>query len=214
MNRVLIFVDTREARNGILDYFWQYDCEVQTKMLVLGDFIASDRVVIEKKTVKDFAQSITDKRLFQQLGSMKDRFEKPILMIEGQENLYEFLQPNIIRGTLAAIAVDMGVPIIWTKDLADTAGIVYWIARREQLQEKRENVLRDKRVPDTLEEMQEYFISSLPDISTVRAKALLDYFKCPMRIFTADGKELMEVKGIGKGIARKIKDVLETEKKD
>jgi len=212
MNKVLIFVDTREARNGILDYFWQYDCEVQTKMLVLGDFIASDRVIIEKKTVRDFVQSITDKRLFQQLGSMKDKFEKPILIIEGKENLYEFLQPNIIRGALAAIAVDMSIPIIWTKDLADTAGIIYWIARREQLQEKRDNVLRDKRVPDTLEEMQEYFISSLPDISTVRAKALLEYFKSPMKIFIAKEKELREVKGIGKGIAHKIKDVLDTEK--
>jgi len=65
MSKVLIFVDTRET--SILEYFKQYDCIVQRKMLLIGDFVVSDRVVIEKKTVSDFTQSITDKRLFQQM---------------------------------------------------------------------------------------------------------------------------------------------------
>jgi len=213
MNRVLIFIDTREANSGILEYFWQYDCDVQKKMLLFGDFVASDRVIIEKKTTKDFIQSITDKRLFQQLKSIKDNFEKPVLIIEGEESLYGVLQPNIIRGTLAAIAVDMGIPIIWTKDMADTAGIVYWIARREQLQENRNNVLRNKKMPDTMEEKQEYLVSSLPDVSIVRAKALLKYFKSPNNVFNAKEEELTDVKGIGKKISERIKKVLDSEYK-
>lgn len=213
MSRVLIFVDTREANSGILEYFWQYDCDVQKKMLLFGDFVASDRVIIEKKTTKDFIQSITDKRLFQQLKSMKDNFEKPVLIIEGEESLYGVLQPNIIRGTLAAIAVDMTIPIIWTKDLADTAGIVYWIARREQLQENRNNVLRNKKTPETMEEKQEYLVSSLPDISMVRAKALLKHFKSPKNVFNAKEEELTDVKGIGKKISERVKRVLESEYK-
>jgi Fanconi anemia group M protein len=213
MSRVLIFIDIREANSGILEYFWQYDCDVQKKMLLFGDFVASDRVIIEKKTTKDFIQSITDKRLFQQLKSIKDNFEKPVLIIEGEESLYGVLQPNIIRGTLAAIAVDMGIPIIWTKDMADTAGIVYWIARREQLQENRNNVLRNKRMPDTMEEKQEYLVSSLPDVSTVRAKALLKHFKSPKNVFNAKEEELTDVKGIGKKISERIKRVLDNEYK-
>ena len=213
MSRVLIFIDTREANSGILEYFWQYDCDVQKKMLLFGDFVASDRVIIEKKTTKDFIQSITDKRLFQQLKAMKDNFEKPVLIIEGEESLYGVLQPNIIRGTLAAIAVDMGISIIWTKDLADTAGIVYWIARREQLQENRTNVLRNKKTPDTVEEKQEYLVSSLPDVSIIRAKALLKHFKSPKNVFNAKEEELTDVKGIGKKISERVKRVLESEYK-
>lgn len=213
MSRVLIFIDTREANSGILEYFWQYDCDVQKKMLLFGDFVASDRVIIEKKTTKDFIQSITDKRLFQQLKSIKDNFEKPVLIIEGEESLYGVLQPNIIRGTLAAIAVDMGIPIIWTRDMADTAGIVYWIARREQLQENRNNVLRNKKTPDTMEEKQEYLVSSLPDVSMVRAKALLKHFKSPKNVFNAKEEELTDVKGIGKKISERVKRVLESEYK-
>ena len=213
MSKVLIFIDAREATSGIIEYFKQYDCDVQEKMLLYGDFVVSDRVCIEKKLVNDFIQSITDKRLFQQLKAMNDNFEKPVLIIEGQESLYGVLQPNIIRGTLAAITVDMSIPIIWTRDIADTAGIVYWIARREQLLEKREIVLRNKKVPKTVEEKQEYLISSLPDVSVVRAKALLKHFKSPFNVFNATEDELRKVKGIGKGIAKKIKKVLENKYK-
>ena len=207
MSKVLIFVDTRE--NGIIEYFKQYECEVQRKMLLYGDYIVSDRVCIEKKSVNDFVKSITDKRLFQQLNSMKENFEKPILIIEGEESLYGTLQPNIIRGALSSIAIDLGIPIIWTEDIADTAGIIYWIARREQLVEKREVVLRNKKVPEKMEEVQEYLVSSLPDVSNVRAKALLKHFQTPHALFNADEKELQKVKGIGKKIAKNIRKVLE-----
>lgn len=211
MDKVLIFVDTREANTGILEYFIQYNCIIQKKMLLYGDFIASDRVCIEKKLVKDFIQSIMDKRLFQQLKAMKDNFEKPILIIEGEDSLYGFLQPNIIRGALAAITVDLSIPIIWTRDMADTAGIIFWIAKREQIDEKREISLRNKKVPSTIEEQQEYLISSLPDVSKVRAIALLKHFKTPQNVFNASVEELQEVKGIGKKIAEKIKRLIEKE---
>jgi len=209
MTKVLIFVDTRE--DSILDYFKQYDCITQRKMLLYGDFICSDRVCIEKKVTKDFVQSITDKRLFIQLKAMKDNFEKPLLIIEGEESLYGYLQPNIIRGALAAITVDLSIPIIWTRDLADTAGLVFWIAKREQIDEKREVSLRDKKVPETTKERQEYLISSLPDISSVRARYLLKHLKSPQKIFNANEKELKEVKGVGDKIAKRIREVIEKE---
>jgi len=209
MSKVLIFVDTRE--DSILDYFKQYDCIIQRKMLLYGDFICSDRVCIEKKITKDFIQSITDKRLFIQLKAMKDNFEKPVLIIEGEESLYGYLSPNIIRGALAAITVDLSIPIIWTRDLADTAGLVFWIAKREQIDEKREVSLRNKKVPETIKERQEYLISSLPGISSVRARDLLRHLKSPQKIFNANEKELQEVKGIGDKIAKNIKEVIEKE---
>ncbi|MFQ6020682.1 MAG: ERCC4 domain-containing protein [Candidatus Aenigmatarchaeota archaeon] len=207
MSKVLIFVDSREAASGIYEYFGQYDCEIQQKMLVVGDYLVSDRICIERKFVDDFAQSIIDKRIFKQLARMKEDFEKPVLIIEG-DTLYGRLHPNMIRGALAAITIDLEIPIIWSKNAAETAGMIYWLARREQLLEKREIPLRNKKKAPSIKEQQEFLISGLPDISTVRAKALLKYFKSPEKIFSADEKELTKVDGIGKGIAKKIKDVL------
>ncbi len=209
MGKVLIFVDTRES--NILDYFNQYDCTVQRKMLLSGDFVVSDRVAIEKKTVKDFVSSIIDKRLFSQLKIMKDNFEKPLLIIEGRESLYGTLSPNMIRGALAAVTVDLGIPVLWTEDLADTAGLVFWIAKREQIDEKRENVLVNKKCPTTIKEQQEYLVASLPDVSLVRSRELLKHFKSPQGVFGASVKELQQVKGIGKKIAERIRNVMESE---
>jgi Fanconi anemia group M protein len=142
---------------------------------------------------------------------MKDNFEKPLLIIEGEEPLYGYLHPNAIRGALSAVTVDLEIPILWTRDLADTAGLIFWIAKREQIDEKREISLRNKKTPETTEEQQEYLIASLPDISLVRSKALLKYFKSPQNVFNASTKDLQEVKGIGKKIAEKIKKVIEKE---
>jgi len=211
MAKVLIFADTREASSGIEDYFAQYECEVQRKLLVCGDYILSDRIVIEKKTLQDFVKSIMDKRLFSQLKNMRENFEKPILIIEGEGSLYGPLNPNVIRGALAAIAVDLGIPIIWTKDTADTAGIIYWIAKREQIDEKREVSLINKKSPETVEEQQEFLLAGLPDISLTRSKELLKHFKKPSKVFNASVEDLKKVKGIGDKIAKNVRKLLDKE---
>ncbi len=214
MKKVIVYMDNREDRS-LDQYFSQYDCSLQRKMLVCGDFLVSDRVCIERKTISDFIQSIVDGRLFQQLKLMKDNFEKPLLIIEGSDHgtLYERLHPNTIRGALAAISLDMGMPIIWTNDFADTVGMVYWIARREQLQLKREVPIRIKQKAKTPKEQQEFLVAGLPDISVIRAKSLLKHLKTPLAIFNASEKELQEVDGIGKKIAKNIRKILEKQYK-
>ena len=213
MAKVLIFADTRETASGIEDYFAQYDCQVEKKLLVCGDYLLSDRVVVERKSLQDFLKSIMDKRLFSQLKQMKENFDKPILIIEGEGSLYGYLNPNVIRGTFAAIAVDLGIPIIWTKDPADTAGIIYWIAKREQIDEKREISLRNKKTPETTEGQQEFLLTGLPDISLIRARELLKHFKKPQSIFNASVEELKKVKGVGDKIAKNIRKLLEKDYK-
>lgn len=209
MSKVLIFVDKRE-NNSISQYFDQFDCDIQKKMLLYGDFLVSDRICIERKTTNDFISSITDKRLFQQLKDLKENFEKPILIIEG-DTLYGRLQPNAIRGALASIVLDFKIPILWTKDLADTAGMVYWMARREQIDERRPIPMRAGKKKTPMKEQQEFLVHGLPGISIVRSQALLKHFRTPEKIFKSTEKELVKVKNIGKGTAKNIKKIL-TEK--
>lgn len=40
------------------------------------------------------------------------------------------IHPNAIRGTLAAIAVDLGISILFTKDEEDTAQMILVLTRR------------------------------------------------------------------------------------
>lgn len=208
MAKVLIFIDKRELASGIKDYFSQFECVLQDKMLVSGDYILSDRIAVERKTTGDFVKSIIDRRLFEQLKNMKENFEKPLLIIEG-EDLYGTLHPNAIRGALASITFDYEVPIIWTKTLAETAGMIYWIARKEQIDHRREVPLRGTKKAQTPEQEQEYLIHGLPGISIVRARSLLEHFKTPEDLFNASEKELKKAPNIGPKTAKLIRKILE-----
>ena len=93
--------------------------------------------------------------LFKQLSNMARTYERPVLIIEG-ENLYtgRQLHPNAIRGVLASIVTDFGVPILNTRDEAETAEMIGTIARREQEDNKRTPSLHGKKTAMTLKEQQ------------------------------------------------------------
>jgi len=209
---VKIFVDNHET--SVLDELKNFDCTAEKKHLVLGDFVLSDRVVVERKTASDFLSSIIDQRLFKQLNELKQNFEKPILLIEGNDiNREDRVNQNVIRGALASIALDYSIPILWTQNINETAGLIYWIARREQLDEKRTVAVRGKKKARSLKESQEFLVAGLPGISTIRAKEILKYFGSPIKFFSADEKDLVQVKKLGPKTAKNIKKILDKDYK-
>src|SRR3989338_4275906 len=111
-----VVVDTRENQN-IVQHLQDFGSIVEVKQLLVGAYVCSERIVIEKKTTSDFINSIKDQRLFGQIQELKNSAEKPVLMIEGNPELL-FLEsrmhPNAIRGVLSSIAIYHNVPILWT----------------------------------------------------------------------------------------------------
>lgn len=209
---VLIFVDKREARSRVVEALAAYDCRIEQKMLAVGDYVVSDRLAIEVKRVDDFIASILDRRLFEQLRLLRENFEKPILIIEGP-SLYgrSGILPNAIRGALATVAVDWSIPILWTANETETAGMIYWLARREQLEQRREIAVREKKPQMTVAELQEYVVSGLPGISVVLARRLLKTFKTVRAILSATEQELQRVPGIGPERAKRIRELADSE---
>lgn len=212
--KIKIFVDHRETKSHVFSHLKDSDAELACEQLKTGDFICSDRVVIERKSVSDFVQSMIDRRIFRQIAEMKECFERPVLMVEGDSSKMfsdRDIHPNAIRGALASIAIDYGIPIIWTSDARETAEQIYWIARREQSCDKRAVVIRCPEKKKTTSDYQEFLIAGLPDINTVLGRNLLRKFKTPRRVFSADRKKLMKVEGIGEAKANKIWEMLNME---
>ena len=206
---VIIYSDSREGGTAVAKILSKR-CELREKLLTVADYQLSERVGVERKTVADFLQSITDGRLFQQLSDLKKTFSRPILLIEGDDDMFELrdMHPNAIRGALAAIATDLKVPILWTKSQLETAELLFTIAKREQVQLKRGIALRAKPAFRSLNQEQEFLVGGLPKISGVLAKRLLKRFETPERVFTATEEELKEVDGIGEKLAKKIRKLL------
>jgi len=207
--KVKIILDNREQL--VKDLLNEYDCVIEERQLPVGDFVLSDRVLIERKTAADFVQSILDGRLFNQLIALR-QVQRPVLVLEGDE-FNERITKNALRGALGSIAIDYQIPILWTKDAKETAGLLYQIAKREQLGKKREVSIRVKRKFRTLEEAQEFLVAGLPSVSTTLARRLLTHLKTPEKVFTASEEELKQVQGIGNELVARFKNILKSEYK-
>ncbi|MBI4447819.1 DEAD/DEAH box helicase [Candidatus Woesearchaeota archaeon] len=209
-NALKVFADSRE-NNALIKELISLGIEVKTQMLTTADFIVSSRVGIERKTKEDFVNSIIDKRLLQQIGDLKNNFEKPLIIIEGEEDIYSVrnVHPNAIRGMLAAITVSYGIPIVYTKSMQDTAAFIKIIAKREQESVEKDFGVRTERKPLTTKEQQEFIIESLPNIGPTVAKSLLRKFKTIKKVVNAEKDELQEVEKVGPKKAEEIKRILE-----
>lgn len=205
---VVIYADHRELNSRVASILKKH-CELREKQLEVADYLLSDRVACERKTDIDFVRSIVDRRLFEQLANMK-QFECPVFLIEG-DGIFDTginVHPNAIRGALASIIVDYSMPMIWTRKPLESAQMLYAIAKREQLQEKRSVAIRGKRQAKSMNQMQEFLIAGLPKVSTIKAKSLLKHFGTPERLFAANEKELQGAEGIGKELAKRIRELL------
>ncbi len=207
--KVMVIMDHREVPSGIVHELVQFGIEVEARQLDVGDFILSDRVGVERKSVGDFLQSIVDKRLLVQAKQLSETFERPVLVLEG-EGLYSrrAIHPNAIRGALAALAVDFGVSILPTRDEKETAAVLAIIARREQTEQAREVAVRGEAKGLTLPEQQRFVVEGLPGVSAVLAERLLAHFGAVERVMAASEEELQQVRGIGKEKAKEIRRVL------
>lgn len=206
--KVVIYADNRELGSRTAAILKKH-CELREKQLEVADYLLSDRVACERKTDRDFVTSIIDRRLFEQLSNMK-QFPNPLILIEG-DGIFDTgmkVHPNAIRGALASIVVDYGVPIIWTKTPLESAQMLFSIAKREQLQEKRDVAIRGKRPVKSTNQMHEFLLCGLPNVSTIKAKNLLKHFGTPEKIFAASEAELQQVEGIGKELAKRIRGLL------
>ncbi|MDP6265552.1 MAG: DEAD/DEAH box helicase [Candidatus Woesearchaeota archaeon] len=212
-DKIKIFADFREKGSGIIKELIEMDVELKLEALPAADYILSSRVGVEYKTVEDFIQSIIDGRLLQQIKSLKNNFERPLLIIDGVEDIYSVrnVHANAIRGMLAAITVSYGVPILYTKNFKDTAQLLNIIAKREQEETGKDFSLHPQKKAMSIKEQQEYIISSLPGVGSLLSKPLLKHFKSVKNIINAEQKELEKVEKIGKKKAEKIKDIVDRE---
>jgi Fanconi anemia group M protein len=216
-DQIVIYVDSREQNPAIANKLSSLDCDVRVKMLDVGDYVLSDAVVVERKTLSDFLQSIIDGRLFEQLVNMKTNYEKPLLLIEGDlSRIYSIrnIHKNSIIGALTSAALNYQVPIMFTGNARETVDFLYNIAKREQLGKSKDIRLRIGRKKMTLAEQQRFIVESLPFVGPKMAKALLKEFGSVREIANAYSKDLQKVENLGLKKAKYIKKVFREKYKE
>ncbi|WP_410766132.1 DEAD/DEAH box helicase [Haloferax sp. DFSO60] len=209
---VEIVVDQRELDSNIARMLSKRD-DLTTRLetLAVGDYVLSDRVAVERKSVSDFLDTLTggDRSIFEQIADLTRHYARPILIIEGR-GLYEErnIHPGAIRGALSSIAVDFGVSVLFTEGEDDTAEMLATIALREQTERKRNVSVHGGKSSKTLDEQQEYVVSAIADIGPVTARNLLEAFGTVEAVMIASEDELQDVRGVGAVTAERIREVI------
>lgn len=210
---VEIVVDQRELDSTVartLSKQKNIDTKLQT--LDVGDYVLSDRAIVERKSVSDFVDTLVgeERSIFEQVGDMAKHYSRPIVMIEGtglytQRNVH----PNAIRGAIVSLILDFNVSIVNTEDENDTAALLQVIAEREQTETDREISVHGKKTDKTLAEQQEYIISSMAEVGPVTSRSFLEHFGSVKKVINASIDELKEVDGVGEMTAKRVHEVID-----
>jgi len=209
---VEVVADQRETDADIAKELSKRDgVDVRLETLAVGDYVLSDRVAVERKSVEDFLASLTggDRSVFEQVGDLARHYSRPVLVLEG-EGLYgeRNVHPNAIRGALASLAVDFDASVLRTADQADTTELLHVVAGREQAVSDRAVDVHGEKQAKTLAEQQEYVVSSIADIGPVTAQSLLEQFGTVEAVMTAREEDLLDVDGVGQVTADRIREVV------
>lgn len=203
-----IKVDFRESPSGIVETLIEKGLTVSVDHLACGDYLINETITIERKTGHDFLASIIDGRLFSQVALLKKQSDHPLVLIEGNPFKTDInINDSAIRGAILSIQAIWYIPVLYSRCKDETRDILLTMAKQNGTQ-KEELILRHGYRPKRLHSKQLYILQGLPHVGPVLAKRLLGHFKSVKRVMNASEEELMNVEGIGAGLATKILDVL------
>lgn len=200
----VVVADDRETQSRVVEALRLSGAALEIAHLEDGDYAIGDRILVERKTARDFVDTLVERDLLGQLRSLADAAPKPVLIVEGGD-LYSHRQihPNAIRGALAAIAVDMGVTLLYTADERETADLLLVLARREE-GGRGERKAHPRKSHRSIREQQEYVLSAFPDVGPRTARTLLETFGSLFGVLAADTTALEAVPGVGAKTAARI----------
>ena len=210
-----IVIDQRELETTIArDLSTQDDVTTRLETLAVGDYVLSDRVAVERKSVADFLDTLVggDRSLFEQVRDLSRAYARPVVVIEGADLYGERdVHPDAIRGAISSLAVDFDASVLRTDDPAGTRDLLAVIARREQEASDRSVSVHGEKSDKTLAEQQEYVVSAITDVGPVTARSLLAAFGSVEGVMTAREEDLLEVDGVGSVTADRIREVVGSE---
>jgi ERCC4-type nuclease len=202
-----IIADDRECKSEVVQSLLQIeDADVSIERLTMGDYQIDNRLIVERKTLKDFAISTIDGRLFKQMIRLANTKSESVLILEGTAGDIADLgiTREAMQGALITVSLILGIPVLRSKDPSETAKLIVFIARQiESI--ARGGVQRQGYRPKTKRKRQLFILQGLPGVGPERAEGLLARFGSVEAAISASSNELQTVDGIGKSVAEKIR---------
>ena len=213
LKNLRIVVDEREKKSGIPGLLKGIGINLEIKTLPIGDYIVAPETVVERKTISDLVSSIFDGRLFDQCNRLKEHYQFPILLIEGNIDELEELTENplVFYGAISSIALDFKIPVIHTPNASHTAKLLMSMCSRKDA--SKGPFIKKIRKSNDIQKQQLSMLCSLPGVGEKTAVRMLEKFGTPLRVLSSSITELSKVSGLGEARAKNIKKVLQAQSK-
>lgn len=210
LEKLRIIVDDREKKSGIPDLLKAVGIKIELKTLTIGDYIVAPETIVERKSIHDFLSSVFDGRLFDQCSRLKEHFQNPIILLEGNVDEIDEITENplVFYGAISTIVIDFKIPIIPTPNATHTAKLLVSMSSRKD--STKGPFLKKIRKSDDLQRQQLSTLCSLPGVGEKTATKLLSKFGSPLKVFCANTSELAKIGGLGEAKAKKIRKMLES----
>ena len=201
---VRVVADERERRSGVPDELRSLGAFVEYRVLDVADYVVGN-YAIERKSVRDFVNSLYTGRLFDQAHRIGEAYQAIFLLVEGDlwNELGRARNPRSLWGALISSVLDFGLNTFFAPDQKQTAQFLFTLAkggRHKGNSGEPPLIVRKPRTTD-LTRIQLSVLSSLPGVGPRMAKQLLDHFGSLRRVFAASVTEMSVGAGIGKARA-------------
>lgn len=210
--KITLQVDFREKTSGIIEALNPYEDQfhVETLRLKTGDYLLNDQILIERKRLPDFIESIKTGRLFQQTYRMVHSDYHPFIILEGnrKEVRNSQMTREAIQGTLIHLTVFLGIPIIRSANIEETAQLLRFTAL--QLYEGNRpgvhaSIVKYPRFRlNKNQKLALKILTNFPGIGPEKGHSILSAFRNLKDIFNAPTEQLESINGIGPRLAENI----------
>jgi len=192
----LVVIEVLRALRGV---------NVSVARLKLGDYSVDGILLVERKTLADFALSVMDGRLFSQAARLASSPVRSLVILEGKASSLAGtgVRREALQGAMITVSLIFGIPVLRSEGSEETARLILYAGNQTRafvtgaLQ-------RPGRRPKGKLKTQLRILQGLPGVGPRRALELLKIFGSVEAVLSADEISLQKVSGIGKKTAKAI----------
>jgi DNA excision repair protein ERCC-4 len=213
--KVNLLIDFREQRSGITGEIEKLTRKVTFTMgnLPAGDYLIADKIIVERKTITDFLASVKSGRIFKQAFRMAHSGKNGLIIIEGDKSMVNTgsMSRKAVQGALILLTVFVGIPVIRSLNIKETASLLVDIinqCQQRELPSLKPILSVSASVRFNKKQRQKLLmLQNISGIGTGKALALVYSFSTIENILNASPSDLIEVRGIGNKLAERISTI-------
>ena len=233
----MLVIDSREKKGSKLVELVESEAlkmkiPYEKRWLEIGDYVYDD-VCFEAKSAHDFISSVMSKRMWTQLDNMDRHYQTNVVIIYGSidEGIMQYKKyiktknklstaqeancsnklKNKFLGAIGRITLDTDAKAFWVSSEKEASLIIASICKMKPIDRE---VIRPeifKRI--STDDLRIDILTTIKGLSVSKANALIKAYGSIMEIGEQTEDELQEMDGIGRTLAKRILNVLNSEGK-